>query len=92
LVKQFRKYAPNQELLLQAFEDAAWVPGIDDPLPETDDILPQDRLRETIKRLQRSIAPGTIRFGVTGRSRHAYWRPVPAPPPQPVEKDDDEPA
>ena len=75
--------------MLVAFQAAGWVREIDDPLPETDDVLPEERLRETVKRLQRSIEPGTIRFGVTGGGRRAYWRPVAGAPP---EGGNDEPA
>jgi hypothetical protein len=79
VVKRFRKHSPNQELLLQAFDEAGWPAEIDDPLPMTDDIVPEERLRETVKQLQRTVTPRTIRFGVTGGGRRAYWRVVPAP-------------
>ncbi len=74
LVKWFRKYARNQELLLQAFQECGWPAEIDDPLLVSLDILPEERLRETVKRLNRSVAAGTIRFGVCKNGRRAYWR------------------
>ena len=73
-VKVFRKYARNQELLLGAFEESGWAEEIDDPLPHSLDIIPEERLREAVKRLNRSVAAGTIRFGVCGKGRRAYWR------------------
>src|SRR5262249_19894178 len=33
LVKQFKLPAPNQEMVLAAFEEEDWPPRIDDPLP-----------------------------------------------------------
>ena len=81
-VKTFRKHSRNQELLLQAFEEADWPGEIDDPLPWREDVIFEERLRETVKQLQRTVAPGTIRFGVTGSGRRAYWCVVPAPPPE----------
>jgi hypothetical protein len=76
LAKTFRKYSPNQELLLDAFEQVAWAREVHDPLPMDDGVIPADRLRETVKRLNRSVEPHTVRFGTTANGRRAYWRAV----------------
>ncbi len=74
ILKHFRRAAPNQERLLQAFEEDGWPHEIDDPLPRTNGVLPGERLRETIKRLNRSVAPRLIRFGGDGSGQRVVWR------------------
>jgi hypothetical protein len=74
ILKRFRRTAPNQERLLQAFEEDGWPHEMDDPLPRTNGVLPGERLRETIKRLNRSVTPGLIRFGGDGSGERVVWR------------------
>jgi hypothetical protein len=48
LVKQFKLPAPNQELILAAFQEEGWPPRIDDPLPPHVEQNSKRRLRDTI--------------------------------------------
>jgi hypothetical protein len=76
VVKRFRKPAPNQELILAAFEESGWPPRIDDPLPPHSDIPPTDRLHDTLGRLNRTLRNPLIRFGGDGGGEGIYWRPA----------------
>lgn len=73
VVKRFRVPAPNQELILQAFEEDGWPFHIDDPLPPVTDIDSQQRLRATIKSLNRSQSVALIRFHANGGGQVIYW-------------------
>src|SRR6185312_7853921 len=44
IVKRYRVPAPNQELILAAFEEEGWPQLIDDPLPPQDELDPKRRL------------------------------------------------
>jgi hypothetical protein len=72
-VKKFHRPAPNQELLLQAFEESEWPATIDDPLPPHGEVKPACRLRETVKRLNRSVDGRVIMFGTSANGQHATW-------------------
>jgi hypothetical protein len=74
VVKRFRRAAPNQERLLKEFEARGWPREIDDPLPRTDGIVASERLREAIKRLNRNLPVGPIRFGGDGTGTRVCWR------------------
>jgi hypothetical protein len=76
LVKHFRRAAPNQEYLLDALQELGWVARIDDPLPRRADVDPQDRLRDTVKSLNRSQDPLVIHFEVEVTGRGVRWRVV----------------
>lgn len=72
-MKRFRVPAPNQELILQAFEEDGWPSFIDDPLPPVPDQDCQQRLRATIKSLNRSQSQQLIRFHMNGGGEVIYW-------------------
>jgi hypothetical protein len=73
LVKAFRVPAPNQELILEAFEEEGWPEFIDDPLPPAADQDPHRRLQATIKSLNRRQAITLIRFRGNGGER-VFWQ------------------
>lgn len=73
VVKRFRVPAPNQELVLQAFEEDGWPACIDDPLPPVPNLDCQYRLRATIKSLNRSQSRPLIRFHGNGGGQVIYW-------------------
>jgi hypothetical protein len=73
IVKRFTRSAENQELLLTAFEEANWQLKIDDPLPPRGKVRQKDRLRATVKNLNRTILPHTIGFGVNNHGTQATW-------------------
>ena len=54
VIKRYCVPAPNQELILTAFQEEGWPYCFDDPLPPVDDIDPKHRLQVTIKALNRS--------------------------------------
>jgi hypothetical protein len=76
LVKRFRVPAPNQELILAAFEEEGWPQFIDDPLIPEADQEPKKRLLATIKSLNRNQIAPLLRFHGNGNGRQVYWEPV----------------
>lgn len=82
VVKRFKVPAPNQELILQVFEEEGWPPFIDDPLQPAPNIDPQHRLRATIKSLNRSQSRQMIRFHGNGGGQVIYWEFEEAPQPE----------
>jgi hypothetical protein len=74
IIKQYRVPAPNQELVLSAFEEEGWPQRIDDPLPPTDDIDPRQRLHDTINRLNRNQQHRLIQFLGNGNGRAVKWQ------------------
>jgi hypothetical protein len=73
LVKQFRQPAANQELVLDAFEEEAWPPRIDDPLPPVAEQDAKKRLQRTINNLNRSQENAVIRFTGGGDGQSVGW-------------------
>lgn len=73
VVKRFRVPAANQELVLQAFEEEGWPHSIDDPLPPVLDMDCQQRLRATIKSLNRSQQTSLMRFHANGGGEVICW-------------------
>lgn len=73
VVKHFRVPATNQEMVLAAFEEEAWPPRIDDPLPQDRELPPKRRLRETIKSLNRNQKQSLIRFIGDGSGQGVRW-------------------
>ena len=74
IVKRFRRPAPNQELILAAFEEQDWPERIDDPLPGSRDVDPRQRLHETIKSLNQCVASAALQFGGDGTGLGVRWR------------------
>ncbi|MEX0711496.1 MAG: hypothetical protein WD278_04060 [Pirellulales bacterium] len=75
IVKQFRRYAPDQWLLLDAFAEELWVMSIDDPLPPHPGIDPVRRLHDTISNLNRNQINPLIRFHAEAVLRRVHWEP-----------------
>jgi len=75
VVKQFRLPSPNQETVLQVFEEEGWPARIDDPLPPISDVEPKRRLHDTIKSLNRHQKAKRIRFMGDGRGEGVLWEP-----------------
>jgi len=73
VVKQFKLPAPNQEAILMAFEEEKWAPKIDDPIPPVADQDPKQRLRDTIKSLNRNQKNRLIRFTGDGSGEGVLW-------------------
>jgi hypothetical protein len=73
LIKEFRRPAINQELVLAVLEEEGWPPQIDDPLPPVDNIDPKVRLHDTIKGLNRHHMYQIIHFRGDGTGRGIRW-------------------
>lgn len=73
VIKQFKRPAGNQELILAAFEEEGWPPRIDDPLPPSNGIDPKQRLHDTIQRLNQHQLQSRIRFRGDGMGRGVRW-------------------
>jgi hypothetical protein len=76
IVKQFKVPAPNQEMVLAAFEEERWPARIDDPLPPQVDQDPKRRLHDTIVSLNRSHKHRLIRFMGDGSGEGIRWTTV----------------
>lgn len=73
LVKCFRQPSGNQELLLQAAEAQGWPCWFADPLPACPVVVAQQRLRDTLKNLNRWQQTPCIRFRGDGTGRRLGW-------------------
>ena len=78
LIKRFRCPAPNQQLILAAFQQRAWIDRIDDPLPLSDDVCPQRRLNDSIRSLNRNQLCVALHFSGDGTGRGILWQPADA--------------
>jgi hypothetical protein len=81
LVKQFKVPAPNQELILAAFQEEGWPPRIDDPLPPHVEQDRKRRLRDTIIALNRCQKRRLIQFIADGHGEGIRWQFFAAAPP-----------
>jgi len=73
VVKQFKVPAPNQEMVLAAFQEEGWPPRVDDPLPPAADQEPKRRLHDTIVSLNRTLKRPLIRFLGDGSGEGVRW-------------------
>jgi hypothetical protein len=73
LVKQFRRFAANQQLILCSFQEEDWPARIDDPLPRLSRIEPKQRLHEAISGLNRRQMNRLLRFSGDGSGEGVKW-------------------
>jgi hypothetical protein len=73
LVKQFKVPAPNQEVVLSAFEEEGWPPRIDDPIPPHHEIDAKRRLHDTINSLNHCQKAALLRFLGDGSGKGIRW-------------------
>jgi hypothetical protein len=73
VVKQFKVPAPNQEIILAAFQEEGWPPRIDDPLPPHAEQDSKRRLHDTITTLNRHQKHRLIRFSGDGSGEGVRW-------------------
>ena len=76
VVKQYRVPSPNQEAVLTVFQEEGWPPRIDDPLSPVPDGFPKDRLRDTIRYLNKGQKNRLIRFRGDGTGEGVLWEPI----------------
>jgi hypothetical protein len=74
VVKQFRVPSPNQEAILNAFQEEGWPTCVDDPLSPVPGQSPKRRLRDTIKGLNANQAAPVIRFHGDGTGQRVTWK------------------
>lgn len=75
LVKHFKHEAPFQEAILEAFQASNWSRFVVVTLPKEDGVNPKERLRVTIKNLNRGCGR-RIQFTQEGNGARVGWRPV----------------
>ncbi len=73
VVKSFKWYAKNQEIVLAVFEEEGWPVRIDDPLPPQPEQDSKRRLSDTIKCLNRKQQNSLIRFRSDGKGEGVVW-------------------
>jgi hypothetical protein len=73
LVKCFKTPAPNQELILAAFQEEGWPVHIYDPLPPHPEQDPRRRLHDTINSLNRNQKKTLLRFMGDGSGQGVRW-------------------
>jgi hypothetical protein len=74
VVKQFLHPAPNQEIVLAAFDEERWPRRIDDPLHPNSEQDSRRRLNDTIKCLNRNQANPVIVFRGDGTGTGVVWQ------------------
>ena len=74
IVKRFGRSSPNQEAVLQAFEEQGWPYRIDDPLPYCDKVVPKVRLHDTIRWLNLKHECRLLRFLGDGTGEGVCWK------------------
>jgi hypothetical protein len=71
LVKGYaRNPAKNQIDIIEAFHRAGWCPQVDDPFGDA------RKLNQTLYDLNKSLAPGTLRFRADGTGEGVVWEPA----------------
>lgn len=78
IVKELRRPAQNQELVLAAFERSGWAACIDDPLAPELPTEAKKRLHNTINNLNRHHLSYLIRFYANGNGTGIRWALFPA--------------
>ncbi len=74
IVKRYGRSSPNQEAVLQAFEEEGWPYRIDDPLPYSTEVAPKLRLHDTIRWLNLRIENRLVRFTGDGTGEGVCWK------------------
>lgn len=73
LIKHFKHEAPFQEAILEAFQANKWTRFVVVTLPKEEGMNPKERLRVTIKNLNRSCG-GTVQFTQEGNGGRVGWQ------------------
>jgi hypothetical protein len=76
VIKTWDREATSQNAVLAAFEEEDWPDMILDPIWPDLEQDAKERLRETVKRLNKGLKPGTIRFFTTRLGTAVRWAPV----------------
>ena len=75
LIKKFRSLAPNQQIILETFEEEGWPLHILDPLTPTSDLkqTAKRRLNDTVKALNKNHKARILRFSTDGTGEGVRW-------------------
>jgi hypothetical protein len=73
LIKRFKVRAPNQERILDAFQEEAWPSCIDNPFPGGLKAAAYEQLHDAIKNLNRHMLCQRLRFHGDGSGLRARW-------------------
>jgi hypothetical protein len=73
VVKRYKVPSPNQQIVLQTFDEESWPCRVDDPLMPHEDIDPKRRLHDTIKSLNRHQIAPLLRFYGDGTGEGVLW-------------------
>ena len=73
VVKRFRHRSPNQERVLNVFQEEGWPQVIHDPLIPNGESCPKRRLNDTIKGLNHRQENPLIRFRGDGTGEGVFW-------------------
>ncbi|MCA9054457.1 MAG: hypothetical protein KDA75_11510 [Planctomycetaceae bacterium] len=73
LIKRYRVPAPNQELVLNAFQDDGWPEWIEDPNPPVQGVDPIQRLLATVKSLNRNQLSNVLTFHCQTNAGIVSW-------------------
>ncbi len=74
VVKRYGRSSPNQEAVLQAFQEQGWPCRIDDPLPYSAEVPPKPRLHDTIRWLNLNHEYPLLRFLGDGTGEGVCWK------------------
>jgi hypothetical protein len=74
IVKRFKQHSPNQEAVLTAFEEEKWPPAIFDPLSPLPNVDRMQRMRDTIKNLNRHHIEPLLHFSGDGTGESILWK------------------
>jgi hypothetical protein len=74
IVKRFERRSPNQETVLDAFEQLGWPNRIEDPLPWKGSAAAKPRLHDTIKWLNLKHEHRLLRFYGDGTGAGVCWQ------------------
>jgi hypothetical protein len=74
LVKAFTGPAPNQELILTAFQESGWKRLLLDPLPPTPGIDSRERFQDAVERLNLYQRTRFLRFRLCRKSTAVVWQ------------------
>ena len=73
VIKRYRCPAPNQELVLEAFQEERWPVRMDDPLPRLPGRDRKQRLHDTINHLNRNQVHRSLHFYGDGTGSGICW-------------------
>ena len=85
LVKRYREPAPNQERILEEFEEQRWPPCIQNPLRARPDQVPAQQFHDTLRRLNQQ-EHRLLRFRGDGTGTGILWEAVVERRPKPWRK------